>query len=91
MLPAARAGRMISEMAWARSANMSAISVAGAMGPTAASERESRMMLRIRSPRAVPPGWRRVTTLWPSASSVVARRLSWVVLPEPSRPSKVMK
>ena len=33
---------MISAMDWARSANMRAISAAGAIGPRAASERESR-------------------------------------------------
>src|SRR5580704_6168113 len=91
MEPAASEGRMISAMDWARSANMRDISAAGAMGPRAASDFESSRTLRMRSPRAVPPGWRRVTTLWPSASSEVARRRSWVVFPEPSRPSKVMK
>src|SRR5258705_6421928 len=91
MEPAARAGRMISAMDWARSANMRDISAAGAMGPTEASDFESSRTLRMRSPRAVPPGLRRVTTLWPLASSVAARRRIWVVFPEPSRPSKVMK
>src|SRR6266550_4557114 len=91
MEPAARAGRMISAIDWARSANMRAISAAGAIGPRAASDFESSRTLRIRSPRAVPPGLRRVTTVWPSASRVAARRRSWVVFPEPSRPSKVMK
>src|ERR1700730_14463410 len=91
MEPAARAGRMISEIDWPRSANMRAISAAGAMGPRAASDLESSRMLRMRSPRAVPPGLRMVMTWWPSAARVVARRRSCVVFPEPSRPSKVMK
>src|SRR5260370_39182441 len=91
MEPAARAGRMISAMDWARSASMRDISAAGAMGPRAASDFESSRTLRMRSPRAVPPGFRRVTTVWPSASRVAARRRSWVVFPEPSSPSKVMK
>src|SRR5258708_22818051 len=91
MLPALSAGRMIWAMDWGRSANMRAISAAGAMGRTEASDFESSRTLRMRSPRAVPPGLRRVTTVWPSASRVAARRRSWVVFPEPSRPSKVMK
>ena len=57
----------ISAIDWARSANMRAISAAGAMGPTEASDFESSRTLRMRSPRAVPPGLRRVTTVWPSA------------------------
>jgi hypothetical protein len=65
MEPAARAGEMISAMAWARSANMRAISASGLMGPRADSERESTRTARRRSPSAVEPGWRRLTTVRP--------------------------
>jgi hypothetical protein len=49
-----RAGSITSAMAWARSANISAISHIGA-SPL---ERESSTSARMRSPVAVPPGWR---------------------------------
>ena len=43
---------------------------------------------RMRSPSGVPPG-SRVATTSPSCDSRSASSLAWVVLPEPSRPSKV--
>jgi hypothetical protein len=87
-LPASRAGWMTSAMAWARSANMRAISVMGAR-PV---ERESSTSARMRSPVSVPPGWRVRTgsSAGLRCLSQAARRLIWVVLPEPSRPSSVM-
>jgi len=75
---------------WARSANISAISVSGAMPPTASSLRESSRRLRMRSPSTVPPGWRSVTTEACSASSDLARSRNCVDFPEPSSPSNVM-
>ena len=60
------------------------------MGPSVDSERESSRTERRRSPSAVEPGWRNMTTVWPELVSHAARRRIWVVLPEPSRPSKVM-
>ncbi len=77
---------MTSAMAWARSANMSAISVMGASGV----EPESSNRARMRSPVAVPPGWRVMTGSRPRFCIHAAKRLICVVLPEPSRPSRVM-
>ena len=54
-------------------------------------ERESSRSSRIRSPVAVPPGWRVTTGVQARFSSQAAKRLIWVVLPEPSKPSRVMK
>ena len=45
----------------------------------------------MRSPVGVPPGWRVRTGSGPRLLSQAAKRLIWVVLPDPSRPSSVMK
>src|SRR5947207_9800032 len=50
----------------------------------------SRRMARMRSASGVPPGSFVTTTFFPRSRNVAARRLSWVVLPEPSMPSNVM-
>ena len=44
----------------------------------------------MRSPVAVPPGWRVTTGSRPRFCIHAAKRLICVVLPEPSRPSRVM-
>ena len=46
--------------------------------------------LRISSAPGVPPGSRVVTTASPASSRRAARRASWVDLPAPSPPSKVI-
>ncbi len=43
----------------------------------------------MRSPSAVPPGSRVATTSSPSDSSRSRSSSTWVVLPDPSSPSKV--
>src|SRR5438874_921119 len=48
-----------------------------------------RTSLRISSPSGVPPGSRVATTDRPSAASEARKSSAWVVLPEPSSPSKV--
>src|SRR5271157_3642078 len=48
-------------------------------------------MRRIFMPMGVPPGSAVSSTVRPRARRRVARRCIWVVLPEPSMPSKVMK
>src|SRR4051812_17417052 len=42
----------------------------------------------MRSPMGVPPGSRTRTTARPSSSRAAASIAAWVVLPQPSRPSK---
>jgi len=84
--PAVSAGVRTSAITWARSPNISAISAMGARP----FERESRSRARMRSPVAVPPGWRVMRAPWPRFFSHAARRLICVVLPEPSRPSNVI-
>ena len=76
---------MTSATAWARSANISAISARGAMP----AERESSSSSRMRSPVAVPPGWRVTTGSMPRRRSQSARRRICVDFPEPSSPSSV--
>ncbi len=88
---ACSAGATMWSSDWARSANISAISVSGPILPTALSTRESSRMERMRSPSGVEPGLRRVTTRWPCSSSHAASRFNCVVLPDPSSPSNVIK
>ena len=44
----------------------------------------------MRSPVAVPPGWRMTSGSWPCFRIHASKCFSCVVLPEPSRPSNVM-
>ncbi len=73
-------------MTWATSsARAAAKSAASAQGETSS---PCSSTCRMRSPSGVPPG-SRVATTSPSCDSRSASSLAWVVLPEPSRPSKV--
>ena len=75
--PAARAGRITSSTSCARLAMYRSISARIARLTVARSSRIS----RSRSPSAVPPGSRQVTTSRPRARSQSASRAAWVVLP----------
>src|SRR5919197_2825452 len=70
------------------SARAAANRAASAHGETSSPCRRTR---RIRSPSGVPPGSRVATTSRPSFRSRCSSSRAWVVLPEPSRPSKVTK
>ena len=87
MRPSASAGWITSFMCWAREANIRASSASGESPAVAVSSSR----LRIFSPVAVPPGSRVTVTEKPSARSTFASFSSCVLLPQPSRPSKVMK
>src|SRR5437016_9865183 len=50
-----------------------------------------RKIPRTASPRVVPPGSRTATTGRPAVSSAATRRAAWVVLPEPSQPSRLTR
>src|SRR4051812_32026184 len=80
------AGLMIWWICCAREANSNAISARAAKP----SVRESSTTARIFSPIGVPPGSRVTMTSRPLARSDWASFSSCVVLPQPSRPSKVM-
>src|ERR1035441_7583686 len=86
--PAARAGRMTSRTNWARLALSRSNSVSGVI-PRLASLYWR--VWRISSPMGVPPGSRKVRTLWPRWRKRCASAAICVVLPPPSVPSKVMK
>ena len=51
----------------------------------------SRRIVRIRSPVRVPPGSRVRTTVAPSPDEAARSSSAWLVLPDPSGPSSVMK
>ena len=89
---AASAGPITSAIACARSANIQRKLRRGRDAADACLRpRVQQQPRRMPSPSAVPPGWRVVTTAKPAASSRPASRRSWVVLPEPSSPSNVIK
>src|SRR5262245_264553 len=84
-LPAVRAGRMTSSTSWARAVIYSSISVRRWMAISCRSSRIS----RSRSPSAVLPGSRQVTTFRPCARRASVRSRICVDLPVPSTPSKL--
>src|SRR5581483_11443872 len=83
--PRASAGRITSATCSARSAAMSRASVRGSIPPP------PRTSPRIDAPTSVAPGSRVATTSRPASRSRPTSRAAWVLLPDPSPPSRTTK